>query len=466
MSSDAIHEHLAGSSVSFGQGCVVDVVTSFSAHSRAESCVGSTNDRDTDVVLLTRQEAPAGTELLNKFLLAVVFTAYFGFRSGGLVVLPLLSEDLLGGFFDVKYTPVYQIPLCVWFIMDVVIAAPNAWFMRTYGRRRGFMLGNVCAIFASTGAFFVLMFLSSWPWLAFALLNVIVMFMSVIGMAEFVRFAAAECCKDRTHSPAAVSQVLTGGALFSMVGPLSATLGEFLSPGHTPRDHLEGYAYFFLFMSVIACVGFISAYMLRLPVPNEVVRAEMTPLRQIFRRPAVVRAVSAQVSVQFAMVLPMSAVPLTMVSLLGLPQASLIISGVVVVHIACMFLPGLVSGKLIGKLGVFPVMLSGLFLQAAALLTGLFVDGVHSFYIGLGLLGVGWNLAFVAGTVLLLDSHSLNDRPRVTSANEAMRFLANSCAVLISSSVSWADVNYISLVFVIICSATLTTSLCWPGAES
>jgi len=407
-----------------------------------------------------------GNELRNKLLLAAVFSVYFAFRSGCLIVLPLAAEDLLHHKVHVKYSPIYQVPLCVWFVMDIIITAPNAWFMKTYGRRRGFMLGNSFAMAACTGAYFVLAFLPGWPWFAFALLNLAVMIMSVIGMAEFVRFAAAECCVDPAHSSAAVSQVLTGGAMFSMVGPFSASFGQVLAPGDDPLDHVQGFAYFFLLMGVFACVGFMSAYMLRLPAPNEVVRTEITPLRKIFRRPAVVRAVCAQVSVQFAMVLPMSAVPLTMGHRLHLPDASLIISGVVMVHIACMFLPGLISGKLIAQIGIFPVMLSGLSLQAAAMLTGLLLDGVHSFYIYLSLLGVGWNLSFVAGTVLLLDSHSMHDRPRVTSANEAIRFLGNACAVLISSSVSWPNVSYICLGFVTLCAVALMTSRCCRYSES
>merc|ERR1712118_186411 len=138
-------------------------------------------------------------------------------------------------------------------------------------------------------------------------------------------------------------------------------------------------------------------------------------------------AIFAQVAVQLTMVTPMSATPLAMVNHIGLAPGSFVISGCIVVHTLSMFLPGLVTGDLIGRVGRFPVMGVGILLQALCMVVTLCGYHTLNFYLGLSLLGLGWNLAFVSSTMLLLSSHSPEERTKVTSFNETFRFAANGC---------------------------------------
>jgi len=416
-----------------------------------------------EALVVDENPANQNYEKRNLFLLGVVFTVYFGFRSGCLIAMPLVSKDLLKEYLGgTEFSPLYQLPLCLWFIMDVLIATPNAMYMGAYGRRSGFLVGCSCAVLASIWAFFVLRFLDHTPLLAFGLLNVAVVLMSVVGMAEFVRFAAAEACVDSSRSNVAVSRVLTGGAVFSLVGPTSASTGQWLSP----TNHVHGYAYFFLFMTVLAFFGVVAAMFLRLPQPRKVEVGESPPVCAVLARPAVTTAIIAQVCVQFGMLLPMSAAPLTMVEELGLVEGSFLATWAIVLHVLCMFIPGLFSGKWTNKIGIMPMMLVGLALQAAGMICGLCFAGVRIFFIYLALLGIGWNFAFVAGTMLVISSHTMTERTKVTSVNETLRFVGNACAVLISSSVTWHHVSAICLLSTCIVVAALFVSRCFSKRVS
>merc|ERR1711865_49087 len=148
----------------------------------------------------------------------------------------------------------------------------------------------------------------------------------------------------------------------------------------------------------------------------------------------------------------MSAAPLAIEELEGgsLKKGDILISGCIVCHVLAMFLPGFVTGDVIQKVGVFPVMITGLLLQGAANIVMIANHSLASFYVGLILLGLGFNCAFTSGTLLLIRSHSLEERARVTSVNETLRFTANACGILLSSSLRWEVLNLICFVLVII----------------
>merc|ERR1719424_2404808 len=114
-----------------------------------------------------------------------------------------------------------------------------------------------------------------------------------------------------------------------------------------------------------------------------------------------------------------------------------------------MFLPGFITGDAIVKFGIYPVMTTGLFLQGSATVVMLLNQSVAGFYVGLVLLGLGFNCAFTSGTLLLIKSHSLDERARVTSVNETLRFCANACGVLLSSTLRWETLNWMCLGLVI-----------------
>lgn len=78
---------------------------------------------------------------------------------------------------------------------------------------------------------------------------------------------------------------------------------------------------------------------------------------------------------------------------------------VIAVHVAGMYLPSPVSGVLVDRVGRLPVAgAAAVTLLAAGLVSGLApADSVLGLTIGLGLLGLGWNLGLVSGTAIIAD---------------------------------------------------------------
>jgi MFS family permease len=203
-----------------------------------------------------------------------------------------------------------------------------------------------------------------------------------------------------------------------------------------------------LFSAGFALVGICAASGLRLLVPAPRLNVSQVPFLQTFKKPAVWGSILVQVVVQFVMVAPMTGVVLAMQDHLHLSSGHWLVSYCIVSHVLCMFIPGFFTGHLIKRVGRFPIMVCGLVLQASSNAVCLFGVDVWNFFVGMILLGSGWNFAFVSSTTLLIESienHSAEERVRVTSANETLRFLANAIGALLSSTLNWNVLNYICL---------------------
>jgi len=82
-------------------------------------------------------------------------------------------------------------------------------------------------------------------------------------------------------------------------------------------------------------------------------------------------------------------------------------------HIAGMFAPSPLSGWLTDRWGPVPTTaLAGSVLVASGLLAAAAADAPLALGVALVLLGVGWNLALVAGSTLLTAGVTAADRPR------------------------------------------------------
>ncbi len=107
-------------------------------------------------------------------------------------------------------------------------------------------------------------------------------------------------------------------------------------------------------------------------------------------------------------------------------------------HVASMFLPSLVSGMLIRRIGIARLMLTGLAAYLACIGIGLSGHGVGHYGIALILLGVGWNLLFVGGTALLPRAYAEEERFRAQALNDLSIFSTQALAALAAgSALAW-----------------------------
>jgi len=147
------------------------------------------------------------------------------------------------------------------------------------------------------------------------------------------------------------------------------------------------------------------------------------------------------------MVFIMTATPLSMhiVDKFSLNETKLVIQS----HVTAMFLPSLITGFIIGRLGVTRVMLSGIVSMLVAITVAVLGHGFANYATSLILLGIGWNFLFVGSTVLLTQSYRSSERFKAQAVNEFSVFGAQAVVTLLAATVifkgNWELLNMLNV---------------------
>ncbi len=106
----------------------------------------------------------------------------------------------------------------------------------------------------------------------------------------------------------------------------------------------------------------------------------------------------------------------------GMSDVGLVIG----IHIGAMFLPSLVTGALVDRIGRIPMAIaSGLtFLAAGVVAAAAPGESLVLIIVALALLGLGWNFGVIAGTAMVVDATAPQDRPRVQGTVDVLIALA------------------------------------------
>jgi MFS family permease len=136
-------------------------------------------------------------------------------------------------------------------------------------------------------------------------------------------------------------------------------------------------------------------------------------------------------------------------------------------HLLAMYGPSLFSGRLIERIGVRAGMAAGLALMFACVAIDSAGHDLMHYWWGLVLLGIGWNLLFVAGTSLLTTTYRPGERFRAQAVNEFSVFGTQALASLLAGpaihALGWRTLNLATLVPLALFAAAL---LAWPGQRS
>ncbi len=110
---------------------------------------------------------------------------------------------------------------------------------------------------------------------------------------------------------------------------------------------------------------------------------------------------------------------------------------VIGLHIASMYLPSLVTGSLVDKIGrVKMVVASACTLAAAGVLAAAATDGsVAMLTTALMLLGLGWNFGLISGTAIIVDSTTLQNRAKIQGSIDVGVAIGGSAGSILSSVV-------------------------------
>jgi MFS family permease len=313
-------------------------------------------------------------------------------------------------------------------------------FMVLYGRRAGLVLGyGIGAAGALVAG--VAVVLASFPLFIAAT--------AAMGCAnaanQLSRYTAADMYPESGRA-SAIGVVVWGSTLGSIVGPNLITLSGNIAEGfNLPR--LAGvYGVPILFVTAAALLTLVT---LR-PAPESLApqRARVAgrvsaSLGEMLARPRIFAAVIALIAGQVVMVLVMTMTPLHMADHgHGLAAVGLVISG----HTFGMFAFSPISGWLAGRFGTPIIIAAGLALSAFSSVLAAVAppDGGTILFVALFLLGVGWNLGFVAGSALLTEGLDGAERTTLQGATDAMIW-SSAAAAALGSGIVVAAASYTAL---------------------
>jgi MFS family permease len=358
----------------------------------------------------------------------------------------LISINGLAGFALAEVKTLATLPVTAYVVGGALSTLPASFWMKRVGRRAGFMTGAVfgligsalCTLAVQLGSFWIL-----------CLGTLVAGVYNAFG--QYYRFAAAETASPDFKSKA-ISLVLAGGIAGGVLGPESSKLTLNL----LPLPYMGSYASLMAF-SVLAML--LTSFIAIPPMEAHEQRAAGRPLLRIMAQPAFAVAVLSATVGYGVMNLLMTATPIAM-SQQHYPyhDAAFVIEW----HVIGMFAPSFVTGSLIKRFGVAPVILTGVILMLMCVGVALAGVAVMNFWLALFLLGVGWNFMFVGGTTLLTETHTPAERAKTQGVNDFLIFLTMatssfSSGALISSQ-GWQRLNLWSLPFLVV---TGTATAAW-----
>jgi MFS family permease len=349
--------------------------------------------------------------------------------AGGLIGQQLAADNSLA-----------TLPLAAMVLGTALAVYPAASLASKKGRKFVFLSAMILGMFAALVAVSALLAQSFSGFVLAA-----VMIGVVLACIQQFRFAAMESVETELM-PVAASRLLLAGIIAAYLGPELVTLGQALH-----EQTFVGAFYLLAGAFVIAFLLILLGYKNN-AIQQAVEEGEARNLGQILSHPGILLAIGSA-SVGFAvMSFIMTATPISMHELnhYSLEETKWVIQS----HIMAMFIPSLFSGWLVRKLGFIPMMWSGLAVYGVCLVIAYWDQALIHYWSALVLLGLGWNLLFVAGTALLPQMYQANEAHRVQGLNDLMVFSAQAVASLGSGVLllllGWQGLMWVALPIILI----------------
>jgi MFS family permease len=392
------------------------------------------------------QEVP-----LSRTVWVLALAQALTFSAGPLVV-------LVGSLVGSSLAPdpsLATLPVAVEVVGVAIGVAPLTLLMRRFGRKAVMVsgaVGGAAAALACAWAVSVQSFIGFC--VGTALLGV------TLAVVQQYRFAAIEAV-PAARAGTAVSRVLLGGLVAALLGPELGAWG---------RDRwAQPFAGSFALLAVVNLMAAAVLLLWYRPARPSATAASETATAgtdALFRRPVFWAAVSSGAVGWALMSFIMTATPLSMTAGDGHSLAHT--KQVIQAHTLAMYLPSLVSGVLIRRLGIARLMLTGLAAYGACIGIGTSGHGLGHYGIALILLGVGWNFLFVAGTALLPRAYAEEERFRAQALNDLCIFSTQAVAALAAGSalawLGWNGLLWFALPLIVLHLAVMAAWR-WPGSR-
>ena len=330
------------------------------------------------------------------------------------------------------------LPLALQFTATMGTTIPASLYMKRVGRKMGFLTGVTIGI---VGAVIALMGLFDKQFLLFCFGSMLIG--SFQGFAILYRYAAADTASE-AFKTRAISLVMAGGLVAAIAGPELSKLTFDFSPVE--------FAGTFIAIIVVQGLSYVFLMFVKIPMPSEEERASSgRPILEIVKQPVFLIAIAGAMVGYGSMTFVMTATPLAMIACgFTFPTAASVIQW----HVVGMFGPSFFTGSLIKRFGVYRVMLAGIFCYLLTIVFSVTSIELVNFYVGLILLGIGWNFLFIGGTSLLTQTYRPEEKAKVQGIGDFLIFSCSTAAAFASGAINhhfgWESVNFGILPLVIL----------------
>lgn len=347
---------------------------------------------------------------------------------------------LISGFVGKELAPSPQLatlPLTMLIVGIMLGAMPAALLMQRFGRKKVFLGSTLISASAALIAALGIHVESFIVFLAGTTLSGM-----TLAVVQQFRFAVVEGLERKELASRAVSVLMLGSVAAAFIGTELASAGQYVFS--------HAYVGSFLAMIIANVVSFTLLLFFTNPAPVKVNQTEKAAINwaEVLMRPRLIIAVAAATIGYGVMSFVMTATPLAMSDLMGHSLDST--KWVIQSHIMAMFLPSLITGELIRKIGALSVIFMGL--VAYFLTTAVAYSGVEVFHYwwALVLLGIGWNFLFIGGTSLLTTTYNESEKYRVQATNDMVVFVFQALSSFSAGAIlfvgGWSSVVTVSLV--------------------
>ena len=384
--------------------------------------------------------------MFSKNLIVLSLCQIFSFTAAPITV---FLSGIIGSIM-ISNKALATLPVALMIIGTAIGSIFASYIMSIVGRKLGFMFGT---IITSVSALIASYSINENIFFIYCLSN----FFIGIGhsfVAQY-RFAAAESVK-KEFAPTAISLVLFASMIGALIGPNVATFSKNLIPSSI-------YSGSYLLLSALTIIPFF----LFLFYSNEkVISASKSKYYtgrtylELFLQPRFIQAVVGSGLAYCVMSFLMTATPISMHIH---NQISLGKTGIVIMfHILAMFLPSLITGTLIKKFGNNIIMHCGVIVLLISIFFNFIDQSFFNYFLGLILLGLGWNFLFISSTSLLLTSYNSNEKFRAQGLNDFFVFSTQAVGALsagfLLSLFGWKFINLmcIPLLIIIVCTIIIS----------
>jgi predicted MFS family arabinose efflux permease len=326
-----------------------------------------------------------------------------------------------------------SVPYGLQFLAILVATYPSAKLMTLFGRKPVFIGAALVGVLSGFCGYLAAIW--SDPFLlSLAHVGLGVMLANV----SFFRFAALEIAPPKQRATA-MSLVVFGGTFAAILGPL-------LSRQAILSQNLFASAYLAI-SALAATVMILIATTPLTPPERKPPRFNTGDILATLQNPLLALGVASAAIGYGVMNLLMIAASLTL-SRLGCSYQDISFS--IQWHVLAMFFPSLFMGRLIQAIGAITVVLFGASLLIAASLASILdPTSISVINVALIMLGLGWNMTYVAGSYLVGASTPPHQALQIQAFNE---FAIGSLAMLgaflpgiVVSRLDWAGANLLAI---------------------